>query len=408
MRMERSRLGAVWARLGVGVLGIGMGGSGACFGEDESTVAVRFEREVIDAEVEIGYGLAIGDVDGDGRPDILLADKSEFAWYRNPTWKKHVIVRNLTLRDNVCIAAADIDGDGRVEVAVGAGWNPGETSDRRNSGSVHYLIPPEDRTQSWKPVELFHDPTVHRMRWVRTQAGDWRLVVLPLHGIGNVKGEGPNGVRVRAYLPPAADRRGIPEAWSNVVIDDSLHAAHNFDDRDGEILVGGVEGILKKSVMNTDPDEDFLMIHPGNSRPPTRGVGELRFGEGIIAAIEPMHGDELVVYQRAPAGDWLRRVLADDLAQGHALATGDLLGDGSSQVVVGWRNQNEEGKVGIRLYHRDEGGWRSRPIDDNTMACEDLKLADLDGDGRLEVIASGRASRNLAIYWNRLGERVAD
>ena len=39
-------------------------------------------------------------------------------------------------------------------------------------------------------------------------------------------------------------------------------------------------------------------------------------------------------------------------------------------------------------------------IDDNTMACEDLKVADLDGDGRPEVIAAGRASRNVVIYWN--------
>lgn len=35
------------------------------------------------------------------------------------------------------------------------------------------------------------------------------------------------------------------------------------------------------------------------------------------------------------------------------------------------------------------------------MACEDLKLADLDGDGRLDIVASGRATKNLVIYWNR-------
>ena len=79
----------------------------------------KFERQVIDASVEIGYGLAIGDVDGDGKDDILIADKVHFSWYQNPGWEEFVMARNLTLRDNVCIAARDINGDGKVEVAVG-------------------------------------------------------------------------------------------------------------------------------------------------------------------------------------------------------------------------------------------------------------------------------------------------
>ncbi|MEO1970589.1 MAG: FG-GAP and VCBS repeat-containing protein, partial [Pirellulaceae bacterium] len=120
---------------------------------------VRLRVETIDDSVKIGYGTAIGDVDGDGKPDVLLADKTEFVWYRNPDWKRFVMVDNLTQRDNVCIAARDIDGDGRVEIAVGALWNPGDTN---NSGSVHYLITPDDRRQKWTAVELHREPTVHR------------------------------------------------------------------------------------------------------------------------------------------------------------------------------------------------------------------------------------------------------
>ncbi|MGA0326704.1 MAG: FG-GAP repeat domain-containing protein [Limisphaerales bacterium] len=66
--------------------------------------------------IEIGYGLALTDVDGDGKRDILLADKKTIQWYQNPSWQKHIIARDLTVRDNVCIAARDIDGDGRCEV----------------------------------------------------------------------------------------------------------------------------------------------------------------------------------------------------------------------------------------------------------------------------------------------------
>ena len=96
----------------------------------------NFEPQTIDDNIAIGYGLALGDVDGDGKTDILLADKKQFVWYRNGDWKKFVLAENLTEHDNVCIAAEDLNGDGKVEVAVGAQWNPSETSNEQQSGSV--------------------------------------------------------------------------------------------------------------------------------------------------------------------------------------------------------------------------------------------------------------------------------
>jgi len=33
-------------------------------------------------------------------------------------------------------------------------------------------------------------------------------------------------------------------------------------------------------------------------------------------------------------------------------------------------------------------------------ACEDLQVADLNGDGRPDIVAAGRASRNVKVYLN--------
>ena len=96
----------------------------------------------------------IDDVNGDGKPDILLADKSTVQWYENPTWVKHVIAKDLTERDNVCIAAKDIDGDGKCEIAIGGQWNYRESL---KDGAIHYPVPPDDRSQNWLPVKLYNE-----------------------------------------------------------------------------------------------------------------------------------------------------------------------------------------------------------------------------------------------------------
>ena len=120
-----------------------------------------------------------------------------------------------------------------------------------------------------------------------------------------------------------------------------------------------------------------------------------------------MHGNEVVFNSNLIqlfGGKPVRSVLDDALAEGHALACADLLGQKRDQIVAGWRAPNKDKNVGIKMYvPMDDKGekWQTHVIDDNGMACEDLKIADLDGDGQPDIIASGRATHNLVIYWNR-------
>lgn len=127
----------------------------------------QFDPQVIDTDISIGYGLSIGDVDQDGKPDILLADKSEIVYYQNGNWDKHVLSTSLTQRDHVCIAARDLSGNGSVEIAIGAQWNPGNTNNAYQSGSVHLLQAAEKEGEIWSSLSLYHEPTIHRMHWVK-------------------------------------------------------------------------------------------------------------------------------------------------------------------------------------------------------------------------------------------------
>jgi len=357
-----------------------------------------FKAQVIDSKITVGYGLAVADVDGDGKVDILLADSDRTVAYRGPTWQKYELTGKLTKRDHVCLCAKDITGDGKAEIALGAEWNPGDT---RNSGAVFSLESSADCFAKRDATKRHHEPTVHRMHWVAEKDKGHFLAVLPLHGPGNKGGEG-EGINFLGYRPA--------DDWKTFLIHKGFHLAHNFDpvkwDDSGNesILVACKEGVH--------------LLYPAErkewtARPMTaEGAGEVRLGKlpngkRFIATIEPMHGNKVVINPEAGKGLWSkeRKVIDDTLNQGHALVTGDFLGLGYDQVAAGWRQPSGEGKkVGIRLYVPTDGegkDWKLHAVvDDNAMACEDMKAADLNGDGKLDLVAAGRATKNVVIYWN--------
>lgn len=361
----------------------------------------KFERQTIDGDIKIGYGLALGRVDADKHVDILLADKNEIVWYENPgdagqPWKKHVIARDLTNRDNVCLAARDLDGDGLVEIAVGADWNPRETSDPKTSGALFFLRRPQDPTRPWKVVPIeSHEPTTHRMHWLRGAEGTF-LAVLPLHGVGNASGEGKN-VFISLY-DVSGDKPRLRKR-----IDSTMHMTHNFEvftdpelGSDECLLVAGKEGYV---VVQANGETTSLV-----DSQLSKGAGEVRrypIPDRVFVGIEPMHGTDVVVYRFVEDGVWKKKVLDTSLAEGHAIAAGDLVGSKSPDLVAGWRSRDQQGKVGLRLYEAVGDGWKTHVLDDNHTACEDVKLADLDGDGKLDVLAAGRSSHNVVVYWNR-------
>ncbi len=375
----------------------------------------KFVEQVLDNQFGIGYGVIVADINHDGKLDVVAINETQAVWFENPSWKKHLIMEGATKKDNVCLAAYDIDGDGRLDLAIGAEWMPTNT---QSGGSLQWFRQPEDSSNRWSMIPIGSEPTLHRIRWADCRGrGKKELIVAPLQGRGTKPpnwGEG-KGVRLMAFEMPSDPSN---EAWKIEIIDESLHALHNFwvanydDDPADEIITASLEGVF---VFDRGKDGKWSKSQLGEGNDEENGVpgggeikmGKFKSGKRYLAAIEPWHGHQVVVYlPPAEAGSmWKRRVLDTKLKQGHAIWCADLDGDGDDELVMGWREAGDpELKPGIVIYDPQDEEWNSGKkyvVDDGGMATEDLTVADLNQDGFLDIIASGRATHNLKIYWNQ-------
>jgi len=361
-----------------------------------SAAEPKFRQQDIDTKVGVGYGLQLADMNGDKKTDIILCDKDKIVWYENPTWKKHQVSGHLTKRDHVCVTARDLDGDGRAELAVGAQWSPGDTV---NSGAVFYLEPTKNRQGNWSPVKLHHEPTTHRMHWLKNADGKFDLIVKPLYGRGNKGGRGA-GMKVLAYHMP----KNSKDEWGTTVVSDFLHDSHNFhpinwdDDAEEEFLQAAFEGVwMFDRKRGKWSGKQLTENWAGEVRD-----GKSPSGQRFITAIEPKHGTTVAVYMQSSTG-YQRVELDTTFKDGHALACADFMGTGGDQIVAGWRGMRPRAVPGVKLFipqNKSYTKWKTYQLSGAEIAVEDIKAGDLNGDGQPEIIVAGRQTHNLKIFWN--------
>jgi hypothetical protein len=356
----------------------------------------QFRAEQIASDFGVGYAVTTADMNGDRRTDVVAISGTDLVYFEAPTWQKHVMLSGATPKDNVCLAVHDIDRDGRLDVAIGATWQPTNT---QSGGTLHWVRQaPPGSDPAWELRSIAEEPTLHRIRWADVD-GDKaaELIVGPLHGRGT---KGPDwdgaGARLLVFRPPA---KPAAEPWPSEVADESLHILHNFltvnydKDAQDEILTASKEGV---HLLDRGAGGKWTKTLIGEGAPGEIKLGRVG-GRRMLATVEPWHGKSIVVYAEQP-GVWARAAIESEIAGGHALGWADFDGDGSDELAAGWR----DGKPGVAIYsvNRD-GSLKSKVmVDEGGMATEDLTIADLNGDKRPDIIASGRATRNVKIYFN--------
>jgi hypothetical protein len=350
----------------------------------------EYRTSTVTDGLKMGYQLVAADLNRDGRPDLIAVDErgTELAWYENPGWQRHVIIRDVPRTINLDVW--DTDDDGIPEIAMGHNF---ETDPARSTGNLLVLKSGPDPRQPWTSREIDRIPTVHRIRWIDLD-GNGRKVLLVAPMIG-VKAKAPDYAdNVPVYLYKPGDwKRTVLTTDPRGILHSILPA--RWQGKGEQLMTADFLGIRLLT------PSGFVPIAKGDPRAcPQCGSSEIKLGRigkrRFIAAIEPWHGNQVVVYTEAK-GKWTRHVIEDGMINGHALAVGDLDGDGRDEIVAGFRGK------GFQLYifkAADARGekWTRHVLDAGGIAAADCKIDKFSG-GRLPSIAcSGASTGNVRLY----------
>ena len=355
---------------------------------------LKFRAQEIATDFGVGYAVAAADVNGDGQTDIIAINATELVWFQAPSWSKTTILpAGATTADNVAIAPHDIDGDGRLDIALAAGWT------RQNTGTLQWVRQnAPGSAPAWEMFPIGAEPTLHRIRWADVD-GDKRreLIAAPLHGKGAKGAEGPPA-RLLVFRPPANPRT---DPWPMEVAGEANHIQHNFlsmnadADPQDELVTAGHEGVR---LWKRAKDGAWTHTLIGEGSPGEVKLGRVA-GRRLLATVEPWHGAGVAVYVEKPGSTlWTKTTIETALTEGHALGWADFDGDKNEELAVGWRR----GQPGLAVYFVNaDGSLKSKMmVDGGGMDTEDLVVEDFNRDGLPDIVASGRATRNVKIYWN--------
>lgn len=356
------------------------------------------------ASFSSGYYTLTFDVDRDGKRDVvaLSSGSAGLVWFKNPNWDKFTITTKT--ERFICLGAHDVDGDGDTDLAIGSEF---DMNDSTSGGTVYLAEAPDDPTtnQEW-PLHLVGSiPTTHRLRFADIDGdGAKDLIDLPIFGVGSSAPDRAGAVSLTAYTVPAS----LSGTWAKRVLDDTrLEVAHGISvvDWDGD----GAEDLLTAANDGVDlfrPGTASPPLHIGDGKDgarPDRGSSEAVLGslggERFVATIEPWHGTDAVVYTpgETDASSWTRRTLGTDFEHGHAMAAADLNNDGYDEIIAG----GGQGDLAQLIYHYVPAtdAWDKIELDIGGVAVSAIDIADINGDGALDIVAIGGSPTNNVVWY---------
>lgn len=376
--------------------------------------SIIFKHRIIDSSPPSGSDccldiLSIGDIDGDGRVDIMVG--SEFSeglvWYNYPSWTRYVIGSGDYTTDGE-IADIDRDGDGDVVISCKSRdaiewWeNKGDLfkkekakrhsiesfsrgTEKKQEGQKSMI-----KTLSWTPhtighkfshdlaigdingddcldvvvfktgkerqVAWFQAPKNPREKWTRHE-----IDAIPGEGldIGDIDGDGDFDLAASKKWYENVDGHGLD--WKTHMI------FHGWGERCRDIIAD----------INRDGKVDIVLSH-------SEGSGRLSWFENP---------------------NWTEHKIEAGLLHGaHSLEVGDFNKDGWPDVFTGEMHTSDQKRV--LLYINLGGGTSWEKITLAKTGTHNARIGDVGGDGDLDIVGKNYNGPKVIEMWENMSKSL--
>jgi hypothetical protein len=348
-------------------------------------------------------GLAVADFDGDGRKDIAATI------YNNGSGNQVVIYRNTSSPGALAfdqpvtlttdggpegIVAVDLDGDGKMDLAVA----------NASGGTVtifHNVSTPG--SVAFSPAGRFFIPTAHRI------------------AVADFDGDGKPDLIVTSNGGETVTVLRNASSLGNISFD--TQTSFSTQSFPNQVAVADIDGDGRPDILvpigNASKLEVYLNTStPGNvsvapaqffatgAEPEGIAVGDLT-GDGKPEVLVPAGGGNTLGVFTNSSGIGSLSLQRSDLPVGNrpdAVSVGDLEKSGLLDVVV----LNGSDNTFTVFHNASTGGSLSLaplPAVTTSLSPVSLALADIDGDGWLDVVVTNEISGSISVFLNLGGQQ---
>jgi hypothetical protein len=373
-----------WSPAPLSRFGPGLGPGPASGSGPASGPGRRFIKHVLTKDF-ISEGVAIADVNRDGKPDIIAGAY----WFEGPGWARHELAPpkhydpSTQFSNSFLDFALDVNQDGWPDL-------------------VRISLPGEEAV--W-----YENP--------RNQPGDWRMHPLLANagnespGMFDINGDGrpdlvcndPIAKEMIWMQPPTV--KG-DTTWTRHVIARGDFGTGRYTHGLGFIDMNG-DG--RKDVVITkgwwecpaDPTTENWVFHPANLGEDCSQIYALDVkGNGQPALVSASaHRYGIWWHEQTDTG-WVHHLIFDKVSETHAMALADVNGDGHPDLVTGKRYYAHNGEdpgahePSMLYWFEFKPGvnpeWIPHLVDDDSGVGLQVLVQDLNGDGLPDIIVSNK------------------